>query len=280
MDSDLMKKVDWKNVFSLFGVFALIAGIISIAYFAGNKNLETNSRAAGITSGTVNLSPTSVPQNFPLSYIYYDTQPNIGWTIHPYDTTTVVNFADTSTFYSGINSMNIQFGFSSFLDYPFIAINPPAYKNIGTFHMLQFYIKNNTPVQTIPVLIDFNEYSGQDAKAVSQYVDGGVIDTQWRKVLVPFGDFKLLQNATMFYNMFLEIRNNPAGWPAFNIDEMKLVCQGDANGDGVINIQDRQQYQLEFGSCTHNCKADFNNDGKVDIQDLNILNQKFGTTCS
>ncbi len=53
MDTELsLKKVNWKNVFSLFGVIALVASVIGIGIISNNQNLSYSSQAAGISFGS------------------------------------------------------------------------------------------------------------------------------------------------------------------------------------------------------------------------------------
>ncbi len=56
MDTEFsLKKVNWKNVFSLFGVIALAVSIIIIGVLLSTSNLSNSSNAAGISSGIVGV---------------------------------------------------------------------------------------------------------------------------------------------------------------------------------------------------------------------------------
>jgi hypothetical protein len=60
------------------------------------------------------------------------------------------------------------------------------------------------------------------------------------------------------------------------------TCQGDANGDGVVNAVDLSILSSEWGrQCTSQqpCRADFNNDGIVNAVDLSILAANWGRQC-
>ncbi len=46
---------------------------------------------------------------------------------------------------------------------------------------------------------------------------------------------------------------------------------GDANGDGVVNIQDILVIIADWGTCTENCAGDVNADGSVNILDILLV---------
>ena len=46
---------------------------------------------------------------------------------------------------------------------------------------------------------------------------------------------------------------------------------GDANGDGVVNIQDILVIIADWGTCTENCAGDVNADGDVNILDILLV---------
>jgi hypothetical protein len=50
-----------------------------------------------------------------------------------------------------------------------------------------------------------------------------------------------------------------------------LLCPGDTNADGVVDVQDLVDVVLSWGPCSagpDSCPADTNDDGAVDVQDL------------
>ena len=45
-------------------------------------------------------------------------------------------------------------------------------------------------------------------------------------------------------------------------------CLGDANDDGVVDVQDLLAVILEWGPCSEGCTADFDDSGAVTVEDL------------
>ena len=50
-------------------------------------------------------------------------------------------------------------------------------------------------------------------------------------------------------------------------------CEGDINGDGIVNVQDLLEVVFNFGECPEDepCPADLNGDGVVGPADLALL---------
>lgn len=55
-------------------------------------------------------------------------------------------------------------------------------------------------------------------------------------------------------------------------------CEGDANGDNIVNLDDLNIILANFGSAVS--EGDLNNDGVVDLQDLNVVLGLFGSSCN
>lgn len=56
------------------------------------------------------------------------------------------------------------------------------------------------------------------------------------------------------------------------------VCEGDLNGDGLVNSSDLLLFLGNFG-CSGTCAGDFNNDNLVNASDVLIILGVFGTVC-
>lgn len=57
------------------------------------------------------------------------------------------------------------------------------------------------------------------------------------------------------------------------------VCEGDANGDRIVDFVDLNLVLTYFGQSGPNLPGDFDGDGDVDFVDLNVLLANFGTGC-
>ena len=61
-------------------------------------------------------------------------------------------------------------------------------------------------------------------------------------------------------------------------------CEGDTNGDGLINAADLSDLLTSFGTApahpAYNYKADFNQDGRIDVEDLSAMLTNFGSICT
>lgn len=57
------------------------------------------------------------------------------------------------------------------------------------------------------------------------------------------------------------------------------LCEGDANGDGVVNFVDLNAVLSEFGQAGPSLVGDVNDDGVVDFGDLNTVLSNFGSAC-
>jgi len=51
---------------------------------------------------------------------------------------------------------------------------------------------------------------------------------------------------------------------------------GDANGDGSVNVQDLLELLTQWGQCSGSCSADFNGDQSVNVMDLLIMLENWG----
>lgn len=70
-------------------------------------------------------------------------------------------------------------------------------------------------------------------------------------------------------------------WFVDDVSITGAICQGDANGDGVINTADLTLLLGNFGDIAAGFSGgDFNVDGTVDTADLTALLQLFGTSCN
>lgn len=70
------------------------------------------------------------------------------------------------------------------------------------------------------------------------------------------------------------------GGSVFLYDTQRVsVCEGDANGDGLINFADLNAALADFGMTGPDLPADFDGDGDVDFVDLNRVLSLFGTVC-
>jgi plastocyanin len=65
---------------------------------------------------------------------------------------------------------------------------------------------------------------------------------------------------------------------------VKVLIQGDVNGDGKVNIFDLSQVGSEFGSrvgnANYNASADLDQSGIINIFDLTLVGSNFGRTCT
>ena len=50
--------------------------------------------------------------------------------------------------------------------------------------------------------------------------------------------------------------------------ESAVDCVGDADANGIVDVEDLLVVLGEFNSCTSSCNGDFDQDGDVDITDL------------
>jgi hypothetical protein len=75
------------------------------------------------------------------------------------------------------------------------------------------------------------------------------------------------------------------GWPASKLARWTLdappppVCQGDVNGDGVVNFSDLNAVLTDFGATGSGIPGDVNGDGVVNFADLNTVLTNFGFVC-
>lgn len=61
------------------------------------------------------------------------------------------------------------------------------------------------------------------------------------------------------------------------LDECEIVCEGDANGDNVVDLADLNIVLANFGQTTS--EGDLNGDGEVNLSDLNLVLANFGESC-
>jgi plastocyanin len=65
---------------------------------------------------------------------------------------------------------------------------------------------------------------------------------------------------------------------------VKVLIQGDVNGDGKVNIFDLTQVGSEFGSrvgdANYNASADLDQSGVINIFDLTLVGSNFGSICT
>jgi hypothetical protein len=70
------------------------------------------------------------------------------------------------------------------------------------------------------------------------------------------------------------------GGSVFLYDTQRVsACEGDANGDGLINFADLNATLADFGMTGPDLPGDVDADGDVDFVDLNRVLSVFGTTC-
>ncbi len=280
-----LNKVNWKNVFALFGIFALVGSVTSIIFLSSRStaqsNTQTYTRATEIKSGDmmVNNSPeltitSTIPQSPPPSprYVIYDDQLASFWQTSSSGCTVDPNA--TSYIRTGSHAIMIQCtGANSRWDFEHYNGGPV---NTSDFHRIQFYILGTGPSPYQDIIFYLNTTGGIN-RMISPFIEGGsIVSGQWRKVSFPiayFNIFNALYNTRMTHPSL-------SGSSAYYIDDVQLVCKGDANGDNVINAQDQDILRQEMNVCAVNCKADFNGDNVVNIQDFNILRNKFGQTCN
>ena len=55
-------------------------------------------------------------------------------------------------------------------------------------------------------------------------------------------------------------------------------CDGDTNGDNIVNLDDFSQLLIEYGT-TGESAADFNGDLVVDLEDFTLLLINYGNVC-
>ncbi len=207
------------------------------------------------------------------SWIYIDNGLINNWRI--FQNAIDLSLVDTSFVHQGLTSIGITFRNGGRNVGASITRTPISTSN---YHALELYINGgDASNQSISINIQSLGPLRSIYNPLNNYIEGGSLaqDT-WRKVFIPFGDWNT-QNEGIYNLQFNNLSIHPQ--PRFYIDDVRMVCQGDANGDGVINAQDVTIYRAEEGICTHNCKADFNNDGRTDSADFNILKNKIGTAC-
>jgi photosystem II stability/assembly factor-like uncharacterized protein len=61
---------------------------------------------------------------------------------------------------------------------------------------------------------------------------------------------------------------------------LNATCEGDANGDGVVNTDDLLVVLAQYGQMESDLTGDIDTDGDVDIDDLLALLAHFGTSCA
>jgi hypothetical protein len=59
-----------------------------------------------------------------------------------------------------------------------------------------------------------------------------------------------------------------------------VVCEGDSNGDGLVNFTDLNAVLSTFGQTGAGIPGDVNGDGVVNFSDLNLVLTNFGTDCN
>jgi hypothetical protein len=59
-----------------------------------------------------------------------------------------------------------------------------------------------------------------------------------------------------------------------------MACEGDTNGDGVVDFLDLNAVLSQFGQTGSGLSADLDGDGDVDFLDLNTVLSRFGATCA
>jgi len=105
---------------------------------------------------------------------------------------------------------------------------------------------------------------GAGQSELSKYIDAPTFDR---------GDYFYINNLVTALE---------AGGGSPTIEPTPAPLPGDANRDGVVNIQDYQALSLSFGKTPgqtgYNPNADFNSDNVVNIQDYQILSTNFGRT--
>jgi hypothetical protein len=59
-----------------------------------------------------------------------------------------------------------------------------------------------------------------------------------------------------------------------------VVCEGDSNGDGLVNFTDLNAVLATFGQTGAGIPGDVNGDLVVNFADLNLVLTNFGTDCN
>ena len=61
--------------------------------------------------------------------------------------------------------------------------------------------------------------------------------------------------------------------------EVETTCEGDVNGDNIVNFTDLNAVLASFGQAGEGIPGDVNNDGVVNFTDLNTVLANFGLSC-
>ncbi len=105
--------------------------------------------------------------------------------------------------------------------------------------------------------------------------------TQWTFDVSSVAD----NQPTVYIKWSYQVLSDAWDYSGWNLDDVEIwarpvSCEGDANQDQVVDIEDFTQLLTQFGEVGFGLSADFNGDFNVDTYDFSLLLLNFGNDCS
>ncbi len=152
-------------------------------------------------------------------------------------------------------------------------------QDLGRFYMWNHRsdgVASNSTYEVILFDLIFRDATGEELFSMTEVIaEGETADAQTycfpEIVGVSSVEFRILQNQGSIYTGLAEV--------AFG-DASPSKCLGDANFDGVIDLDDLNALLSNFGKPEAPCSPrDTNGDGMLDLDDLNYILTNFGADC-
>ncbi|MBL0920851.1 MAG: hypothetical protein IBJ10_01845 [Phycisphaerales bacterium] len=121
-------------------------------------------------------------------------------------------------------------------------------------------------------------FEQNEARVVRTYID--LLDGQGEFLIRETDSITLATLLdTIAFNGSFHVPASPAYFDNIVLSGPLPICDGDANGDGLIDFADLNITLNQYSTSAPGLGGDFNGDQRVDFADLNILLSRFNTAC-
>jgi hypothetical protein len=176
-----------------------------------------------------------------------------------------IAFSDEQPWYFGASASGLT---ASRIDFQTVAT-----------HELEHLLGFSATQPSWAALVAGGKFLGANAVAANNGVAPTVTGSHWLNMMSTVGLGGPSQTTLMDSSIATGVRRHitQLDWAALDDIGWNLAMPGDANADGVVNFQDFQTLELNFGETNSRWShGDFNEDGTVDAADLSLLLKNYG----